>query len=189
MGKVYVLGLDPGFASFGYGVVELLRDSERIVEVNVIRTKKDAKKRAVLAADDNFRRARAIYAALIEVVDRYHPVVVAAETMSFPRDASAAAKVAMAWGVISAIAESRQLPMAQASPMKIKQSVAGNPKASKEDVQSALRRRYVGQFFPFQKALPQGQWEHGYDAIGSIVTCLDGDVLRMARGTVNARGE
>lgn len=187
MNGVYVIGCDPGFASFGYAVAELHIDGETFVEVNVIRTKKDTKKNKVLASEDNFRRCRAIYAALHSVIEKYRPICLTAETMSYPRNAANAAKMMMAWGVISSLAEQHQLAVAQASPVKIKQAVAGDPKASKEDVMNALRREYVGEFFPFQEALPKGQWEHGFDAAGTIVTCLDSDVLKLARGTLLAR--
>ena len=187
MREVFVLGADPGFASFGYCVMQLLPDSEKIIEVNVIRTKKDTKKQNILAADDNLRRTRAIFAALNGVLSEYPISVITAEMMSYPRSSSVAAKMSLAWGVIASLSEGNQIPIAQASPQKIKKAICGNSKASKDDVQDALRRRYKGEFFPFQKALPAGQWEHGFDAVGSVVTCLDSDVLRMARGTIDAR--
>lgn len=180
--EVFVLGTDPGFASFGYAVVQLLPDTERIVTVNVIRTKKDTRKGQVLASDDNFRRTRAIYSALRSVIVEHKVVALTAEAMSYPRNASVAAKMSLAWGVIASLAEEFQLPTAQATPTKIKKAVAGSNKATKEDLQNALRRRYKGEFFAFQQAMPKTMWEHGFDAVGSVVTCLDGDVLRMARG-------
>ena len=179
---VYVLGADPGFASFGYTVVELLPDSEQILAINVIRTKKDERKGKVLASDDNFRRTRAIYSALKGVLQEYPIVALTAEAMSYPRNAAAAGKMSLAWGVIASLAEEFQLPTAQATPQRIKKTLCGNIKATKEEVQDELRRRYKGQFFGFQEALPKTQWEHGFDAVGSVVTCLDSDVLRMARG-------
>lgn len=185
--SVCVLGCDPGFASFGYGVMELLPDREKVIEVNVIRTKKDTKKKTVLAADDNFRRARAIGAALHSVLEQHQPMAIAAESMSFPRNASVAAKMAMSWGVMASLSEQFGIPVVQASPQRIKKLLCGTSSASKEEMQDALRRRYKGEFFPFQKAIPKGQWEHGFDAVGSVVACLDSDILMMARGAANAR--
>jgi Holliday junction resolvasome RuvABC endonuclease subunit len=120
-------------------------------------------------------------------VQKYRVGVLTAETMSYPRNAATAAKMSMGWGVIAAVAEEFKLPVTQASPVKIKQAVTGSPTASKEEVMNALRRRYKGEFFPFQEAVPESQWEHGFDAVGSVVTCLESDVLRLARISVRGR--
>lgn len=190
MGRdVFILGTDPGFASFGFSVVRLTKAAEEIIRTDVIRTQKSAKKTGVKAADDNFRRAQAISAMLHEVVKEYQPMALAAEAASYPRNASASAKIAMAWGILADICHVYQLPMVQATPQDIKKALCNNKSASKEDIRRAMEARYPDQFedfkarFPAKKPpQPNGQWEHGFDAAGSVVTCLDTDVLRMARG-------
>lgn len=181
---IIVLGVDPGFASFGYSIVQLFPKSEEVLSVNVIRTKKSVKKQKVLVADDNFRRARAIAAILMEVISTHMPAAIAAEGMSFPRNASAAAKVAMAWGILAAVVEDLQLPLVQGTPQQIKKTLTGKTTASKEEVRDVLLERYPGQFAAFMQSTPTGQWEHGFDSAAAVVTCLDSDVLRMARGMV-----
>lgn len=180
--EVFILGVDPGFASFGFGIVNLLPTSEFVIKVDVVRTQKSPKKLNVKAADDNFRRSQAIAAVLHDVVRKYQPMAIAAEAMSFPRNASAAAKVAMAWGILSDVCHVYQLPMVQATPQEIKKTLCGNKSATKEDVQKALEGRYEHQFQHFTGVVPAGQWEHGFDAVGAVVSCLDSDVIRMARG-------
>lgn len=182
--EVFILGVDPGFASFGYSTVRLLPSIEEVMLTDVIRTQKSPKKLNVKAADDNFRRSQAIAAVLHEVVKRWQPVAIAAESMSFPRNASAAAKVAMAWGILSDLCYIYQLPMVQATPQDIKKALCGNKSATKEDVQKALEVRYGDQFLRFTQTVPAGQWEHGFDSVGAVVSCLDSDVIRMARGMV-----
>lgn len=179
---IKVLGVDPGFASFGYSIVQLFPKSEEVLSVNVIRTKKSTKKQQVLVADDNFRRARAIAAMLSEVIAMHTPAAIAAEAMSFPRNASAAAKVAMSWGILASIVEELQLPLVQATPQQIKKTLTGKTTATKEDVREVLLDRYTNEFDPFMESTPAGQWEHGFDSVGAVVTCLDSDVLLMARG-------
>jgi len=95
----------------------------------------------------------------------------------------------MAWGILADICHVYQLPMVQATPQDIKKALCNNKSASKEDIRRAMEARYPDQFedfkarFPAKKPpQPNGQWEHGFDAAGSVVTCLDTDVLRMARG-------
>lgn len=190
MGRdVFILGTDPGFASFGFSVVRLSKSTEEVIRSDVIRTQKSAKKSGVKAADDNFRRSQAISAMLHDVVKEYQPMALAAEAASYPRNASAAAKIAMSWGILADLCYVYQLPMVQASPQEIKKALCNDKSASKEDVRRAMETRYPGQFdefkarFPARKPpRPNGQWEHGFDAAGAVVTCLDTDVLRMARG-------
>ena len=55
---------------------------------------------------------------------------------------------------------------------------------SKEEIRDVLLERYPKQFDAFMASTPGGQWEHGFDSVGALVTCLDSDVLRMARGMV-----
>jgi crossover junction endodeoxyribonuclease RuvC len=187
--EVFILGTDPGFASFGFSVARLTKDAEEFVRTDVIRTQKSAKKQNVKAADDNFRRGQAIAAVLDEVVKEYQPMAIAAEAASWPRNAGATAKVAMSWGILITLCYQYRLPMVQASPQEIKKALCNDKSASKEAVREAIERRYPGHFdefkhrFPAKKPpKPNGQWEHGFDAAGAIVTCLDTDVLRMARG-------
>ena len=187
--EVFVLGVDPGFASFGFGIMQLLSSSEVVRTVDVIRTQKSAKKKGVKAADDNFHRGQAISAVLHETVKEWQPVAIAAEAASWPRNAGATAKVAMSWGILIDLCHVYQLPMVQGSPQEIKKALCNDKSASKEDVRRALEALYPDEFEPFKARYPakkpprpNGQWEHGFDAIGAVVTCLDSDVIRMARG-------
>lgn len=187
--EVFILGVDPGFASFGFGVVRLFSGYEEVVHTDVIRTQKSVKKQNVKAADDNFRRGQAISAVLHEIVKEWKPVALAAEAASWPRNAGATAKVAMSWGILIDLCHIYELPMVQASPQEIKKALCNNKSATKEDVRRVLEVRYTDQFEEFKARYParkppqpNGQWEHGFDAIGAVVTCLDSDVIRMARG-------
>lgn len=186
---VFILGTDPGFASFGFSIVRLTGAAEEIIRTDVIRTQKSAKKTGVKAADDNFRRAQAISAILHDVVKEYQPMALAAESASWPRNASASAKLAMAWGILADLCQVYQLPMVQVSPQDLKKALCNNKSATKEDIRRAMEARYPDQFdefkhrFPAKKPpKPNGQWEHGFDAAGSVAACLDTDVIRMARG-------
>jgi crossover junction endodeoxyribonuclease RuvC len=175
-----VLGLDPGFASLGHTLVELDRERATIKAVGVFRTAKLSTKQHVLAADDNLRRARDISAFLTTLCGRWDPKAICAESMSFPRNASAAAKVAMAWGTIAACSDRLGIPVVQASPQHVKLAVCGRKDASKEDVQAALRQRFP-ELPGFLDKTPTGQLEHPYDAVGAVVACMDSEVLRLLR--------
>ena len=95
----------------------------------------------------------------------------------------------MSWGILIDLCHVYQLPMVQGSPQEIKKALCNDKSASKEDVRRALEALYPDEFEPFKARYPakkpprpNGQWEHGFDAIGAVVTCLDSDVIRMARG-------
>lgn len=175
-----ILGIDPGLASFGVAVVELLPEGERVLALEVIRTAKSAAKHDVLAACDNVRRARELAAALESIIRERCPVAIAAESMSFPRSSSVAGKMCLAWGVVSALAEEHGLPVVQASPQQVKAAVVGDKSASKLDVESALLRRY-GNAIEALVHVPDGQREHAFDSLAAVVASLGSDVVRMAR--------
>lgn len=193
-----VIGVDPGFASFGWAAVELVplgaepdrfnlepfglhQCHERVVELGVIRTEPSARKRSVRASEDNVRRAREVYAALAVVLDRHHPVAVCAEAMSYPRCSSAAAKMSLGWGVLVASCAERGVPIVQCSPQEMKLAVAGSKSAGKVDVQEALTMRFGDDLGDMIAATNKTLREHVADAVGAVVGCLDCDVIRMAR--------
>lgn len=177
-----VLGLDPGFASLGWALVEITSQDERILHVGTIRTAK-ARTR-VLVTDDLHRRGQELARALAALLESYPTVgAICAESWSQPRNASAAAKVARAWGVIDALAEARALPLLSASPQAIKKAMTGKASASKEEVIAALDALLDGGMEAALVAgkVNKGQREHAADAVGAVVACLDHPHLRLAR--------
>jgi len=186
-----VLGIDPGFAFVGYALVDLLPEGESLVRVGVLTTKKSLAKRAVYASDDNFNRSREIYRGLADLVSaRGRVMAICVESMSFPRNASAAAKVAMSWGILASFSESLGIPLVQVSPQVVKKHACDNRSASKKEVFDAMCARYKD-FKPMCTAMkiPAGQLEHPTDALATVVAALDGDVLRLARAAVTREAE
>jgi crossover junction endodeoxyribonuclease RuvC len=173
-----ILGLDPGFASVGWAVIDLF-DSPQIHALGVLRTKKANRKHEVLAVADNFRRARELGRALGRLVVEQQIDVIAAEAMSFPRSSSVAAKMAMCWGVLARVCEEFDLPVVQASPQQIKRALTGRASASKDDVAAALALRFPNAI-GLVAGLPAGLHEHAFDAVGAAVACLGGDVVRAS---------
>jgi crossover junction endodeoxyribonuclease RuvC len=180
--SICVLGIDPGFAMCGVGVVQLTAQREHVVGVSVVETKPAGKQSDILTTIDNVRRGRELAGQLNTIIEDVRPIAIAAESMSFPPHASAAAKMAMCWGVLCALSYRYDLPLIQAGPKAIKKAVCGRASASKLDVQQVLSKRYSGAFERFTRDYPQSKHEHGFDAIGAVVACLDSDVIRIARG-------
>lgn len=181
-----VLGLDPGFASIGYALV-LLDGGGRMIpqRMGVFHTEKSSAKRKVFASDDNVRRACEIYSFVRGLMTEgpHGPVrAVCAETMSFPRSSSVAAKMAMCWGVLAALSQQLDVPILQASPMELKLRVAASKKASKEEVQAALEKTFgAEQLRVLCEGVTKTTLEHPYDALGAVVACRESEVLRLAR--------
>jgi crossover junction endodeoxyribonuclease RuvC len=180
---ILILGIDPGFANVGWALVELDGGThkETLMGMGLIETEKSSKKQKVLTSDDNYRRAREIARAVRQLKPRAQ--VLCAESMSFPRNASAAAKVAMTWGVLADFCEVEDVPLLMASPKELKRAVCADASASKEQIQKALRVRFGTRPEELLKesGIPPSSQEHPYDALAAVVACLDSEVLRLLR--------
>lgn len=175
-----VLGCDPGFSSFGFAVVNLSTGlaSPRVTEFGVLRTQKDTSKAKILTVEDNTRRVREIIGQLHDLFAG-NVLAVCAEAMSHPRSASVAAKVALVWGALIAMADRYGVPILQASPQHVKRALCGRKDASKEDVQRKLHTFYP-ESVAFADGLPRTMREHPYDALACAHVMLDAPEVRMA---------
>ena len=142
----------------------------------VLRTEPSARKRGVLASSDDTRRTRELAAALRPLVDRADALAV--EAWSQPRHASAAVKMARAWGVLVTLAGDR--PIVEASPQAIKLATAGSKTASKEAVVRAVAFTLSGAGRMLAD-VPRTLREHAADACGAVLASLRSDVVRMGR--------
>jgi crossover junction endodeoxyribonuclease RuvC len=176
-----ILGVDPGLANMGLALVRLEPDREVVEGLSIIRTKKSEEKK-VRVSDDNVRRAQELGDKLLSVGRRFNIVMIAAEAMSFPEDASSAGKMSISWGVLALFARIHGIPIEQASPQAIKRVLCGDPKASKKEVEFALLRRYGNHIEDLVEG-PAGLAEHAFDALGAIVAKLGTEAVRQARST------
>lgn len=188
MTRPVVLGLDPGFASFGWALVLLGTESaqDRVHGLGAIRTVKADKLRGVRSTDDNVERAREIDAELRRMLHGHRVVAIAAESMSFVRSSAVMAKIGMAWGVTVGLACGSGLPLLGCTPQELKRAVCGRLDASKAEVAKALDERYGIDPTHWEegwgrRVIPPSQREHPYDALGAVVACLETDTIRMAR--------
>lgn len=124
-----VLGIDPGLATMGYGVVERANGSFRPLALGVIRTP---------AAQATAVRLASIRRDLLEIIDAYSPDVVAVERLFFNSNVKTAMSVGQAAGVALASAAERGLEVFDYTPPEVKQSVVGVGSASKRQVQTMV---------------------------------------------------
>lgn len=125
------LGIDPGTATTGYGLVRLHRDgSLEAVDFGVILTPKDT------PASD---RLVTLYKQLKKLLKKHHPDTAAVEKLFFQRNISTAIGVGQARGVILLALAQAGLEVSEYTPNEIKQAVAGYGSADKRQVQEMVR--------------------------------------------------
>lgn len=121
-----VLGVDPGTAVTGYGVVETTSGPySRLVECGILRTG---------AHDPLAARLRIIHDGIAELIERHHPDIVAVEGIFLARNVRSTVVLGHARGVILLAAERAGLAVAEYSPASVKQAVVGRGGAAKAQV-------------------------------------------------------
>ena len=131
---VRILGIDPGLQVTGYGVVEHHGGRVQVCEAGVIRTSPEKSLNLSL-------RVREIHEGILEVIDQFHPQVVAVEQLyahyQHPRTAIL---MAHARGVVFLAAAQQNLPVISYNATRIKKTVTGNGRAPKDQVQRTTQR-------------------------------------------------
>jgi crossover junction endodeoxyribonuclease RuvC len=126
-----VLGIDPGTASTGYGVVEGAGSRLRALAAGVIETH---------AGTPLERRLAEIHACAGDLLDDYSPAAVAIEELYFGANARTAFAVGQARGVVLLAAGQRGVPSRSYTPQQVKDAVCGHGRAGKEQVASMVAR-------------------------------------------------
>lgn len=121
-----VLGIDPGFGRMGYGVVETAGHDLRTLAYGCIETDAAASAPARLCA---------LHAELSALLARYQPDAAAVEELFYAKNARTVIGVAQARGVALLAAAQRGVPVAEYTPLQVKQGVVGNGRAQKFQVQ------------------------------------------------------
>lgn len=153
MGKVRVLGIDPGLAHTGFGIVDFIDNHLSLVSYGVIET----------SADDSHEiRLLSIYNRLTAVIEEFKPDEAEMETLYFSRNANSAMAVAEAKGVITLCLAQNALPVYQYTPNKIKSSVTGTSSADKETVEQYVK------ILLKMKVVPEP--DHAADALAGAIT-------------------
>lgn len=125
-----ILGIDPGTAIVGWGVVEGEGQDLRLVQYGVIRTP---------AHMPLPQRVTLVYDGIRELLDQHRPDGVGVEQLFFARNVTTALPVAHARGVILLAIQQALLPLREFTPMEIKQAVTGYGKADKHQMQQMVR--------------------------------------------------
>lgn len=125
-----ILGIDPGYAIVGVGVLEYVGNKFRMLEYNAITTP---------ANMPTPLRLKKIYEQMQFYIDQYHPDAMAIEELFFNSNQKTAILVAQARGVLLVSAANNNLPICEYTPLQVKQSVTGYGRADKKQIQSMVK--------------------------------------------------
>ncbi|UCC51674.1 MAG: crossover junction endodeoxyribonuclease RuvC [Anaerolineaceae bacterium] len=125
-----ILGLDPGTASTGYGIIDSIDGRLSVVTYGVIKTH---------AGENAPTRLQSIYNELNNLIAIYQPDSAGVEELFFGRNITTAISVGQARGVLLLALANANIPIAEYSPPKIKDAVTGYGKATKAQVQLMVR--------------------------------------------------
>ena len=126
-----ILGIDPGFAIVGFGLVETAGGRQRLVNCGAITTP---------AGEPLPARLRQIADDMDLLLEQFRPEAMAVEELFFTNNITTGIGVAQARGVILLAAEKRGVPIFEYSPSQVKQAVVGYGKAEKRQVMDMVRR-------------------------------------------------
>lgn len=126
-----IIGIDPGYAIVGFGIIEYENSLFRTIDYGAITTE---------AGGDFNMRLRTIYDDLSEVLDIYKPEALSIEKLYFQNNQKTAIDVAEARGVILLSAAKRNIPIYEYTPLEVKKSITGYGQAVKKQVQEMTKR-------------------------------------------------
>ena len=125
-----ILGIDPGYAIVGYGVVDCVSSKFSVIGCGAITTK---------AHTPFENRLMSIYDDLCFVIEKYKPDCLSIERLYFNTNTTTAIDVAQARGVIVLAAVKNNLPIYEYTPLQVKQAVTGYGKAEKHQIMEMVK--------------------------------------------------
>jgi len=126
-----ILGVDPGYAIVGFGVIRHEQNRYLPLEYGAVST---------TAETDFSRRLESIYDCLTVIMEKWHPDAVAVEKLYFNTNTTTAIGVAEARGVILLAAQKCRVPLFEYTPLQVKPAVTGYGRAEKPQVMEMTRR-------------------------------------------------
>ena len=125
-----ILGIDPGTTIMGFGLIKVVNKQMSFIQMNELQLKK---------YDDHYVKLKLIFERTIELIETHHPDEIAIEAPFFGKNVQSMLKLGRAQGVAMAAGLSRQIPITEYLPKKIKMAITGNGNASKEQVAKMLQ--------------------------------------------------
>lgn len=126
-----ILGIDPGTTIMGFGIIRIVNKKMHFVQLNELLLSKYS---------DHYLKLKLIFERTIDLIDEFNPDEIAIEAPFFGKNVQSMLKLGRAQGVAMAAGLSRQIPITEYLPKKIKMAITGNGSASKEQVAKMLQQ-------------------------------------------------
>ena len=126
-----ILGIDPGYALTGWGVIKYENRKFSLIEYGCVDTK---------PAEAFTSRLMAIYDKMTELCDKYHPDCCSIEELFFNKNVKTAIAAAQGRGTAVCAVASKGVPVYEYTPLQVKQSITGYGRADKKQIQEMVKR-------------------------------------------------
>ena len=130
MNEKIILGIDPGTTIMGFGLIKVKDKKMSLILMNELNLTK---------YKDHYLKLKLIFERTISLIESYNPDEIAIEAPFFGKNIQSMLKLGRAQGVAMAAGLTREIPIQEYSPKKIKMSITGNGNASKEQVAKMLQ--------------------------------------------------
>jgi crossover junction endodeoxyribonuclease RuvC len=127
-----ILGIDPGTTVMGFGLIKVVQKKMELIIMDELILKK---------YDDHYLKLKFIFERTLHLIDIYKPDEIAIEAPFFGKNVQSMLKLGRAQGVAMAAGLTREVPITEYSPKKIKMAITGNGNASKEQVAKMLQNQ------------------------------------------------
>lgn len=154
-----ILGIDPGTATTGYGIIKVIKDKVEALDWGLIETGK---------TEETSIRFLSIYTQISKVIKKSNPDVFAIEKLFFATNAKTAIRVGQAQGVMIYCAARYKIKVFEYAPGTIKKIIAGDGRADKKKVQKALRSVFGKKIR--SKAYGKTHFDNAADALAVALT-------------------
>lgn len=125
-----ILGIDPGTTVMGFGLIKVTGKEMEVIVLDELMLSK---------YDDHYLRLKKIFEKTIQIIENYKPDEIAIEAPFYGKNVQSMLKLGRAQGVAMAAGLSREIPITEYAPKKIKMAITGNGNASKEQVAKMLQ--------------------------------------------------
>ena len=130
MAEKIILGIDPGTTIMGFGIIKVKDRKMNLILMNELNLTK---------YNDHYLKLKLVFERTISLIEGYNPDEIAIEAPFFGKNIQSMLKLGRAQGVAMAAGLSREIPITEYSPKKIKMAITGNGNASKEQVAKMLQ--------------------------------------------------
>ena len=125
-----ILGIDPGTTIMGFGLIRVNNQAMELIQLHELQLKK---------YNDHYLKLQKIFNSTLSIINQFHPDQFSIEAPFFGKNVQSMLKLGRAQGVAMAAGLSKEIPITEYSPKKIKMAITGNGNASKEQVAKMLQ--------------------------------------------------